>query len=32
VKPKLVADGKLRHPRLSGVRDDKQPEEIVREG
>jgi ATP-dependent DNA ligase len=41
VKPKLVAeirfaewtkDGKLRHPRFQGVRDDKRPTEVVREG
>jgi bifunctional non-homologous end joining protein LigD len=41
VKPKLVAeirftewttDGKLRHPRFIGLRDDKRPEEIMREG
>jgi DNA ligase D-like protein (predicted ligase) len=41
VKPKLVAqirftewttDGKLRHPRFLGLRDDKRPEEVVREG
>jgi bifunctional non-homologous end joining protein LigD len=41
VKPKLVAeirftewttDGKLRHPRFIGLRDDKRPEEVVREG
>jgi DNA ligase D-like protein (predicted ligase) len=41
VKPKLVAevrftewtpDGKLRHPRFVGLRDDKRPEEVVREG
>ena len=41
VKPRLVAqigftewtvDGKLRHPRFLGLRDDKRPEEIVREG
>ena len=40
VKPKLVAqigftewtrDGKLRHPRFLGLRDDKNPEEAVRE-
>jgi bifunctional non-homologous end joining protein LigD len=40
VKPKLVAqigftewtaDGKLRHPRFLGLRDDKGPEEVVRE-
>ncbi len=40
VKPKLVAqigftewtgDGKLRHPRYLGLRDDKKPEEVVRE-
>jgi DNA ligase D-like protein (predicted ligase) len=41
VKPKLVAQigftewtagGKLRHPRFLGLRDDKRPEDIVREG
>lgn len=41
VKPRLVAqirftewttDGKLRHPRFLGLRDDKRPEEVVREG
>ena len=41
VKPKLVAqigftewtaDGKLRHPRFLGLRQDKKPEEVVREG
>ncbi len=41
VKPKLVAqigftewtaDGKLGHPRFLGLRDDKRPEEVVREG
>jgi bifunctional non-homologous end joining protein LigD len=41
VKPRLVAqigftewtvDGKLRHPRFLGLRNDKRPEEIVREG
>ena len=41
VKPALVAqirftewtrDGKLRHPRFVGLRDDKRPEEVVREG
>jgi bifunctional non-homologous end joining protein LigD len=41
VKPKLVAQigftewtagGKLRHPRFLGVRDDKRPEDVVREG
>jgi DNA ligase D-like protein (predicted ligase) len=41
VKPKLVAQigftewtagGKLRHPRFLGLRDDKRPEEVVREG
>jgi DNA ligase D-like protein (predicted ligase) len=41
VKPRLVAqigftewtvEGKLRHPRFLGLRDDKRPEEIVREG
>jgi ATP-dependent DNA ligase len=41
VKPKLVAeirftewttDGKLRHPRFIGLRDDKRPEEVVQEG
>jgi DNA ligase D-like protein (predicted ligase) len=40
VKPKLVAqiaftewtrEGKLRHPRFLGLRDDKRPEEVVRE-
>jgi DNA ligase D-like protein (predicted ligase) len=40
VRPKLVAqigftewtaDGKLRHPRFLGLRDDKRPEEVVRE-
>jgi ATP-dependent DNA ligase len=40
VKPKLVAeirftewtkDGKLRHPRFRGLRDDKRPTEVVRE-
>jgi len=40
IKPKLVAqvgfaewtpDGKLRHPRFLGLRDDKQPREVVRE-
>jgi ATP-dependent DNA ligase len=40
VKPKLVAqiaftewtrEGKLRHPRFSGLRDDKRPEDVVRE-
>jgi bifunctional non-homologous end joining protein LigD len=40
VRPKLVAeiaftewtrDGKLRHPRFQGLRDDKAPEEVVRE-
>lgn len=40
VKPKLVAqvgfsewtpDGKLRHPRYLGLRDDKRPEQVVRE-
>jgi bifunctional non-homologous end joining protein LigD len=40
-KPRLVAqigftewtvEGKLRHPRFLGLRDDKRPEEIVREG
>ena len=41
VKPKLVAqlaftewtsDGKLRHPRFVGLRNDKDPREVVREG
>jgi DNA ligase D-like protein (predicted ligase) len=41
VKPELVAqirftewtrDNKLRHPRFIGLRDDKRPEEVVREG
>lgn len=41
VEPKLVAQirftewtahGKLRHPRFLGLRDDKRPEEVVREG
>jgi bifunctional non-homologous end joining protein LigD len=41
VKPKLVAQigftewtrgGKLRHPRFLGLREDKRPEEVVREG
>jgi DNA ligase D-like protein (predicted ligase) len=41
VKPELVAqvgfgewtpDGKLRHPRYLGLRDDKRPEQVVREG
>src|SRR5262249_47932498 len=41
VKPKLVAqirfaewtnDDKLRHPRFLGLRDDKRPEEVVKEG
>jgi ATP-dependent DNA ligase len=41
VEPKLVAeirfaewtkDGKLRHPRFQGLRDDKRPTEVVREG
>jgi bifunctional non-homologous end joining protein LigD len=41
VTPKLVAqirftewtpDGKLRHPRFLGLRDDKRPEEVAREG
>jgi ATP-dependent DNA ligase len=40
VKPKLVAeigfgdwteDGRLRHPRYLGLRDDKDPKEVVRE-
>ena len=40
VKPRLIAqiaftewtrDGKLRHPRFLGLRDDKRPEEVVRE-
>jgi bifunctional non-homologous end joining protein LigD len=40
VKPKLVAqiaftewtpEGKLRHPRFLGLRDDKNPEDVVRE-
>src|SRR5581483_8202038 len=40
VEPKLVAqvqftewtgDGKLRHPSFQGLRDDKKPEEVVRE-
>jgi len=40
VRPELVAqvgfsewtpDGKLRHPRYVGVRDDKRPEQVVRE-
>jgi len=40
VRPKLVAqiaftewtrDGKLRHPRFLGLRDDKEPEDVVRE-
>jgi bifunctional non-homologous end joining protein LigD len=40
VKPRLVAqvaftewtrDGKLRHPRFQGLRDDKSPEQVVRE-
>jgi ATP-dependent DNA ligase len=39
VKPKLIAqvaftewtrEGKLRHPRFVGLREDKQPEEVVR--
>ncbi|MEU8137323.1 non-homologous end-joining DNA ligase [Streptodolium elevatio] len=41
VRPELVAqvgfsewtrDGRLRHPRYLGLRDDKRPEEVVREG
>ena len=41
IKPKLVAQigftewtagGKLRHPRFLGLREDKRPEEVVREG
>jgi bifunctional non-homologous end joining protein LigD len=41
VRPQLVAqvafsewtpDGKLRHPRYLGLRDDKRPDEVVREG
>jgi bifunctional non-homologous end joining protein LigD len=41
VKPKLIAQigftewtarGKLRHPRFLGLRDDKRPEDVVREG
>jgi bifunctional non-homologous end joining protein LigD len=41
VRPKLVAqiaftewtgDGKLRHPRFLGLRDDKKPQDVVREG
>jgi len=41
VKPKIVAEiafsewthkGKLRHPRFLGLRDDKSPKEVVREG
>jgi bifunctional non-homologous end joining protein LigD len=41
VKPKLVAqvgfsewtrDGRLRHPRFLGLRDDKRPQEVVKEG
>jgi bifunctional non-homologous end joining protein LigD len=41
VRPKLVAqvgfaewtpDGKLRHPRYLGLRDDKSPAQVVREG
>jgi bifunctional non-homologous end joining protein LigD len=40
VRPELVAqvgfgewtpDGKLRHPRYLGLRDDKRPEQVVRE-
>jgi bifunctional non-homologous end joining protein LigD len=41
VKPKLVAqiafaewtgDGRLRHPRFVGLRRDKKPRDVVREG
>jgi ATP-dependent DNA ligase len=41
VQPKLVAEvgftewtaeGKLRHPRFLGLRDDKKPKDVVREG
>jgi bifunctional non-homologous end joining protein LigD len=41
VRPKLLAQigftewtagGKLRHPRFLGLRDDKRPEDVVREG
>jgi len=41
VKPQLVAEiaftewtpqGKLRHPRFLGLREDKRPQEVVREG
>ena len=41
VKPKLVAQvgftewtsgGKLRHPRFPGLREDKDPKEVIREG